>query len=418
MGEEAVSDSQAGAPSLGPFAPAFSGNPYPFYAVMRHGRREMNLGPFRVWLLTRYEEVLSGFKRPEIFSSLAFRESRPELLQARGATPEQVASFEAVMLASVPTVLNTDPPEHGRYRGILNRGFTPRGIGRIEGRIREITTALVDELIRKGGPADLVRELTIPLPVTVIAELLGVDPARREEFKRWSDAAVNQNARGAELDRTIQAMGEFNAYFASEIERRRAVPSDDLISVLVQAETDEGRLSPQELVAFCRLLLIAGNETTTNLIGNAMIALLANPDQLERLRAEPHLIENAVEETLRFDPPVQGLPRAVLRDVEVGDEKIPAGARVLLMIGSANRDPDRWPDADRFDVGRDTTGHLGFGFGIHYCLGSHLARLESRIALEAILGRLRNLRLAGDVERIVNPILRGPARLPLAFEPA
>jgi len=413
-----MSDPQpAPEPSFGPFAP-LGANPYPIYTAMRHGPREMNFGPFRIFLLSRYDDVLSGFKRPEIFSSIAFRESRPELLAMRGASPAQIEAFNAVMLAGVPTVINTDPPEHGRYRGILNRGFTPREIGRIEARIREITTALVDELLAKRGPADLVAELTIPLPVTVIAELLGVDPARRADFKRWSDAFVSQMGRSAQLDPMIAAMREFNEYFAAEIERRRADPSDDLISRLVHAETPEGRLSPLELLAFTRLLLVAGNETTTNLIGNAVIALLESPEQLERLRAEPALVDNAVEEALRYDSPVQGLPRMTVKDVEVGGEKIPAGARVMLMIGAANRDPERWPDADRFDVARDTTGHLGFGFGIHFCLGSHLARLESRCALEAIVGRLANLRLAGEIVRNANPILRGPARLPVAFDRA
>jgi cytochrome P450 len=196
-------------PSFGPFAP-LGANPYPLYAAMRHGRREMKFGPFEIFLLSRYDDVLSGFKRPEIFSSMAFRESRPEILQMRGATPEQIEAFNAVMLPGVPTVINTDPPEHGRYRGILNRGFTPREIGGMEARIREITTRLIDELLANGGPADLVSQLTIPLPVTVIAELLGVDPERHADFKRWSDAFVSQMGRGTNLDPTIASMREFN----------------------------------------------------------------------------------------------------------------------------------------------------------------------------------------------------------------
>jgi cytochrome P450 len=404
-------------PPFGPVGSLAGADPYPIYAVMRQGRRELKVGPFEIFMLTRYEDVLSGFKRPEVFSSLAFREARPEMLAMRGATPAQIEAFKAVMLSDVPTVLNADPPEHTRYRGILNRGFTPREIGGLESRIREITMQLVDDMLARGGTADLVSELTIPLPVTVIAELLGVDRRRHADFKRWSDAFVNQIDRNAgRLDGTIAAMREFNEYFAAEIERRRADPSDDLISRLVHAETSEGRLSPLELLAFTRLLLVAGNETTTNLVGNAVIALLNQPAELERLRAEPEWIPNAVEEALRYDPPVQGLPRLVVKDVEVGGEKIPAGARVMLMIGSANRDPERWKDPDRFDVTRDTTGHLGFGFGIHFCLGSHLARLEARCALEAIVTRLPGLRFAGEVVRNVNPILRGPARLPVAFD--
>ncbi len=402
--------------SFGPFAFGGQADPYPLYTAMRSGKRELRLGPFEVFLLSRYDDVLSAFKRPEIFSSAAFRESRPEFLAMRGATPAQIEQFKEVMLTAVPTVLNSDPPEHGRYRGILNRGFTPREIGRIESRIREIAKSLVDDLLASEGPVDLVSRLTVPLPVTVIAELLGVDRAHHADFKRWSDAFVNQMGRaGQAIEATLRVMGEFNDYFASAIERRRREPKDDLISQLVHAETSEGRLSPRELLAFTRLLLVAGNETTTNLVGNAVIALLNHPDQLARLRAEPGLVPDAVEEALRYDPPVQGLPRSVAKDVEVGGEKIPAGARAMLMIGSANRDPERWRDPDRFDVERDTTGHLGFGFGIHFCLGSHLARLESRVALEAIVTRLHDLELAGEIERNPNPILRGPSRLPVTF---
>ena len=393
-----------------------SADPYPIYTAMRQGRRHLQMGAFDLFLLSRYDEVLSAFKRPEIFSSLGFRERRPEMLEMRGATKEQIEAFNEAIGAEVPTVLNSDPPEHGRYRGILNRGFTPREIGRLEGRIRAITHSLVDAILVKGtGATDLVSELTVPLPVTVIAELLGVDPSLRVDFKRWSDAFIGQADRNAPLDPTIAAMREFNAYFAAEIERKRSDPSDDLISQLVHAETSEGRLSSPELLAFTRLLLIAGNETSTNLIGNAVIALLKNPDQLARLRSEPTLLGNTVEEALRFDPPVQGLPRMAAREVEVGGEKIPKGALVMLMIGSANRDPERWPEPDRFDLTRDTAGHLGFGFGIHFCLGSHLARLETRSALEAIVTRLPNLRFDGEVTRTTMPILRGPTRLPLAF---
>jgi cytochrome P450 len=392
-------------------------DPYAFYAAMRNGSRKLAFGPFEIWMLTRYDEVAAGFKRPERFSSIAFRETRPDANFAH-LPKETLRELRAVMLPEVPTVINSDPPEHGRYRGILNRGFTPREMGKLEGRIRQITGELVDALIARGGPSDLVRDLTVPLPVTVIAELLGVDRARHGDFKRWSDAFVNQARRDASIEPMLEAMREFNAYFAAEIERRRSDPADDLISELVHADTAEGRLSPLELLAFVRLLLVAGNETTTNLIGNAVLALLDHPDQLARLQADPALVPDAVEEALRYDPPVQGLPRATTEALELGGETIPAGARVMLMIGAANRDPARWPEPDRFDLARDTTGHLGFGFGIHFCLGSHLARLESRVALEAIVTRLANLRLAGAVGRNPNPILRGPASLPLAFEAA
>jgi cytochrome P450 len=404
-------------------------DPYAFYAAMRNGPRKLPFGPIEIWMLTRYDEVAAAFKRPEQFSSIAFRETRPDANFAH-LPKEKLRELIAVMLPEVPTVINSDPPGHGRYRGILNRGFTPREMGKLEGRIRQITTELVDDILARGGATDLVRDLTVPLPVTVIAELLGVDRARHADFKRWSDAFVktvqrvergdepgeHQARRDGSIDPMLESMREFNAYFAAEIERRRSDPSDDLISQLVHADTAEGRLSPLELLAFVRLLLVAGNETTTNLIGNAVLALLQHPDELARLSATPELVADAVEEALRYDPPVQGLLRATTGEMELGGETIPAGARVILMMGAANRDPARWSEPDRFDLARDTTGHLGFGFGIHFCLGSHLARLESRVALEAIVTRLANLRLAGPVTRTANPILRGPATLPLAFE--
>ena len=417
MSASTESATASAAPPLLMFSPEFTANPYPLYAAMRAGQRHIKVGPIEIWLLSRYDDVISAFRRPEIFSSTAFRDQQAALMRP-GLDAATLREFSEVMLAGVPIVLNSDPPEHGRYRGILNRGFTPREIGGLEPRIRAVTSRLIDDLLAKGSPTDLVRDLTVPLPVTIIAELLGVDPSMHDAFKRWSNAFVNQASRSEPLEPIVADMREFNEYFAAEIERRRTHPSDDLISKLVHTETAEGRLTALEILAFSRLLLVAGNETTTNLVGNAMIALLSNPEQLERVRADPTLVPNVVEETLRFDPPVQGLPRLVVRDVEVGGEKIPAGARVMLMIGSANRDPARFPDPDRFDVTRDTTGHLGLGFGIHFCLGSHLARLESRIVLEGITGRLANLQLAGPVKRNPSPILRGPATLPLAFDPA
>jgi cytochrome P450 len=407
------------APPLVPlFSPEFREDPYPLYRAMRQGSRQVRFGPVELWFLSRYEDVLSALKRPEIFSSTAFREQQRPELRRSDVPQETLRELREVALVNVPTVINTDPPEHARYRGILNRGFTPREIGSIEPRVRAVAEQLVDELLARGGPTDLVRDFTVPVPVTIIAELLGVDPGRREAFKRWSDAFVSRGSRDSALEPIVARMREFNEYFAAEIERRRSHPSDDLISKLVHTETAEGRLSALEILAFSRLLLVAGNETTTNLVGNAVIALLEHPDQLERVRAEPDLIPNVVEETLRFDPPVQALPRLAMRDVELGGEKISAGATVMLMIGAANRDPARFPDPDRFDVLRDTTGHLGFGFGVHFCLGSHLARLESRCMLGAILGRMKNLRLAGKIERNSIPILRGPSTLPLDFDPA
>ena len=397
-------------------SPEFRENPYPGYAMLReHGLGRIT--PFDSWAAARYDDVLWVLKQPKLFSSTAFRMTRPDMMLAQAASSVPAETVNQVMLRDVPSVINSDPPEHERYRGILNRGFTPRRIDRLEPRIREIARECVDAVVGKGR-TDLVRDLTIPLPVIVISELLGVDPERRGDFKRWSDAFIAGVGRRVAFEETIETMREFNEYFEEQIDRRRSEPGDDLLSVLVHAETSEGRLSPRELLAFTRLLLVAGNETTTNLIGNAVIALLENPGELDRLRSDLSLIPDTVEETLRWDPPVQALPRVATEDVELRGEKIAKGERVTVLFGAANRDPAKFPDPDSFDITRDTKGHVGFGFGIHFCLGSHLARLEARYALEAVITRMPDLRLAGPIERHTMPLLRGPASLPLEFTPA
>lgn len=240
------------------------------------------------------------------------------------------------------------------------------------------------------------RDLAIPLPVTVIAELLGVAPERGDDFKRWSDLFLSTLAQTPDTEtfRQIEtAMQEFADYFGEVIEARRRRPADDLVSTIVHAETEDGALTDVEVLAFCRLLLIAGNETTTNLIARMVTTLLDHPEQLAKLRADLDLLPNAVEETLRYAGVVPTLPRLTTQEVEVGGVKIPAGQVVMPFFMAANRDPRRFSDPDRFDITRKTTGHLGFGFGAHFCLGAHLARLETRIAMEGVLRRLPNLRI-------------------------
>jgi cytochrome P450 len=267
----------------------------------------------------------------------------------------------------------------------------------------------------------LVADLAIPLPVTIIAEILGVDPAQKDDFKRWSDwivmdfmGQITEEMR-PEVERDMDA---FMAYFEVAVGERRAQPRDDLISALIRAETEEQALTADEVLAFIVLLLVAGNETTTNLIGNAVRALLDHPEQLERMQRDPSLVPNAIEEALRYDPPVQFLLRRAARDVEIAGAVIPENALVMVSFASANRDERKFADPDRFDVTRDAQGHLAFGHGIHFCLGAPLARLEARIALEEILARLPNLRRLDDtLELVDSPFLRGPRRLPLTFTP-
>jgi cytochrome P450 len=253
----------------------------------------------------------------------------------------------------------------------------------------------------------------------IIAELLGVDPERKDQFKHWSDNVVLQiGASQEDAERMDEELEGFREYFEATVEERRRQPRGDLISVLVQAEAQQQALTSDEVMGFIGLLLIAGNETTTNLLGNAVLALLAHPEQLARVLDDASLIPNLVEEALRYDAPVQFLFRVATQEVELAGTALPKGAAVLPLFGSANRDERRFTNAGRFDVTRDAQGHVAFGHGIHFCLGAPLARLEARIALEALLFGFRDLALKEDrVERIDSFFLRGPKRLPLTFEP-
>jgi len=265
---------------------------------------------------------------------------------------------------------------------------------------------------------DVVRDLAVPLPVTMIAEMLGIEPERRHDFKRWSDTVID-NATGAGRANpfgkaVLDAFAEMTTYVVRIARERRRKPAVDLISQLVSIGGGEG-LSPLELVQFVTLLLVAGNETTTNLIGNATAALLDHPEQLARVAADPSLVPSLIEETVRFDAPVQLVFREALADVELAGVRIPAGSIVVPLIGSANRDERRFPDPDRFDVARNPQGHVGFGFGKHFCLGASLARLEAKVALEALVPELRHRRRRdAQLARIDSFLVRGPSRLMLS----
>jgi cytochrome P450 len=274
--------------------------------------------------------------------------------------------------------------------------------------------------LRRGEPFDVIRDLAVPVPTIVIAELLGVEAERRADFKRWSDALIAATggaarAAGFLASGMLEAIREFAEYFVEVAERRRREPRQDLVSVLLDAQHRDGALEPMELVMFALLLLVAGNETTTNLIGNAANALLDHPRELERVRRDPALAANLVEETLRFDGPVQLLFRRATRDLELAGTRIAAHQIVVPLLGSANRDERHWgADAEEFRATRDAQGHVGFGFGVHFCLGASLARLEARCALEALVPELpRFRRREREVEYVDSAIIRGPRRVEL-----
>lgn len=417
-----------------PASPAVTQDPYPYYEAMRRESPVYRIPSSGFYAVSRYDDVMRVLKDPEVFSSNGMRLMMMSAMTGNvqnmaldvediRAEREKVAEqldFDPGMFLSAQTVISSDPPQHGRLRSIVNRGFTPRRIAALEPRVREIarellTTAVEDD----SGSFDLVRDYSIPLPVRVIAELIGVEPEKRADFKRWSDTIVSgASGSAASPQEMIATFAEFTAYFNEISERRRKEPANDLISTLVQAEEGDS-LSPVEVIMFAVLLLVAGNETTTNLIGNGIQALLAHPDQLEKIQADTGLIPGFVEEALRYDSPVQALFRQTKDDVEVAGTKIPTGSIVLPLFASANRDDAQFPDAARFDVTRNPQGHVAFGFGIHFCLGASLARLEAKVAFEELLGRTARLeRLEAETEYIDSFLLRGPRSLPLRYTAA
>ena len=386
------------------FDAAFREDPYPLYAKSRAQGPVAQVDPIGAWLVTGYDEVVDVLKSPGVYSSAAMQ----------GALA-QVEIEDSEDDGPPPMVITTDPPKHDRLRTLVNRGFTPGRIGGVESRIREIAAELFAAMDTRGE-CDLVSELSVPLPVRVIAELLGVDPDRFEDFKRWSQAVVAIFGRSASPEVRAAAnasIDELADYIDAAAEERRGKPRQDLISVLIEKEAEDV-LTLDEVIGFVILLLVAGNETTTSLIGSTAIALHDHPGQLAAVQAERALIPSLVEEALRYTSPVQLLFRQTTREVELGAVRLPKDAIVLPSYAAANRDPKRFADPDRFDVKRNAQGHLAFGLGIHFCLGAGLARLEARVAFEGLVPRLEKLqRRDSSIRWSESPFLRVPQELPL-----
>jgi cytochrome P450 len=397
-------------------SPEVRENPYPYYAAMR---RESPIHPLApgapLYAITRHADVIHILHHPEQFSSSALQAA----LQGGGVGigPNSGALAGHRLLAS-PMMIATDPPDHGRLRRLVNRGFTPRRIAGLEPRIREIANQCLDDSIR-DGELELVRGLAVPLPVKVIAEMLGVERDRVDQFKAWSDAFVIglSGATGQYTPEDVRkAADEMADYFERFAAERRANPKDDLISVLAQAEEGDA-LSTGELMSFVALLLIAGNETTTNLIGNGVKALLAHPDQFERVMSDASLVPKLVDEVLRYDSPIQALPRSNKDAVELPSGIVPENSTLLVFYAAANHDDEQFPNAEDFDIDRSTQEHVAFSHGIHYCLGASLARLEARVAFETLFSRCKNIRLATDsIPMIDSAVLRGPKSVQLHVE--
>ena len=390
-------------------------NPYPAYARLRETAAVLPVGPpLSAWLVTRYEDVGPILKNPALFSSRCMDFSQ-RMNSQLSAELRQWARADNSLLA-------TDPPVHTRLRQVVSHAFTPRRVAELEPRVRAITRELLEPLLREEEP-DFVAGLAVPLPLIVIAELLGVEPERRHDFKRWSEDTILASALSlspvdpARLETSLRAM---HAYLREAIAERRRAPREDLISGLLEAEPPEAPLTEEDVLSFCRLLLVAGTETTTNLLGNGMLALVRHPGEWERLVAHPALVPQAVEEMLRYDSPVQGILRETTQQAPVAGQVLPAGCRVMVLVGSAHRDPRRFPDAERFDITRDTQGHYALGHGIHFCLGAPLARLEARVVLEEWVRQVARVQLAPGQEAALDwgasLFVRGPRALRLKLE--
>ncbi|MFJ8196855.1 cytochrome P450 [Streptomyces sp. NPDC096152] len=401
-------------PILLPYAdPAFLADPFPFYRQLREEgpvRRAVIAGGLEAWLVTRYEDNLAALSDPRLSSDVR-EASDTRLLERLPATDRE---------SMMRTMLRCDPPDHTRLRRLVSKAFTARRVGELRPRIQEITDGLLDAIL-PAGRADLVESFALQLPVTVIGELLGVPVADRHAFHRWTTEMLVQGAEPPDPARIEHAWRQMRSYLTALLGTKRGRPQDDLLSALITARDEEHRLDEEELIAMSFLLLVAGYVTTVNLIGNALVALLAHPDQLRRLRDDPGLLPGAVEEFLRYDGPVNpGIARFAREDVTIGGVTIPRGATVLVASAIADRDPAQFPDPDRLDITRESNAHLAFGHGVHYCLGAPLARLEGQIAIGTALRRLPGLRLAvppGELSWRAGG-LRGPEHLPVTFAPA
>lgn len=412
-----------------PYSPETHADPFPAYAHLRAHAPVTFLEDVGAWAVARHADVQFVLSRADLFSSDAmqtmFLSSKPGAATAddpevmgRMIALAQALPFTIEEMATARNLISTDPPVHEVLRKIVSRGFTPRRIAAYEERVRAIVASCLARL-RDGESFDLVRGLAVPVPTVLIAEMLGVEPERQQDFRRWSEMVVAQSTgsrRGDGQDAEyIETISELSRYMVEVIDERRREAADDLVTALVRAQDGEGTLTPMEVVSFTILLLVAGNETTTNLIGNAVNALLAHPEQLERVRRDRALLPAVIEETLRWEGPIQFLFRRVRSEVAVGGVTLPTNSIVMPLIGSANRDERIFTDPERYDIGRDTSGSLAFGIGVHFCLGAALARLEARIAVGALIDELAGLRrVEPTIEYIDSFLIRGPRQLTLA----
>jgi cytochrome P450 len=406
---------QTAATFFNPFDPAFRADPYPTYRrLIAEAPTHTNQLGFVV--LTRYADCTTLLRHPAATTDDRKAPEFRERVLAMGLDVD-------AELARPRPFLFLDPPDHTRLRGLVNTAFTPRVVEKLRPRAQ----AIVDELLARvaaAGSMDVIEDLAYPLPVQIICELLGVPVEDQAKFREWTrqvaraldpEMAIPQE----EQERRQQTFEAFREYFAGLVAKRREDPRDDLISALIAAEDQGDKLTHEELITTCVLLLIAGHETTVNLIGNGTLALLRHRDQLELLQRDPSLLRTAVEELLRFDPPVQLTGRQALEDIPLTDVTLQRGQQGIMLLAAANRDPAQFPDPERLDITREDNRHLAFGMGIHFCVGAPLARVEGQIAIGTLVRRFPDIALATDQPRYKEQLtLRGLESLPVTFTAA
>jgi cytochrome P450 len=373
-------------------------DPYPVFKELRREQPVYWCAGAGYWAITKYDDGLRIHRDPETFCS-------GEGMAMRGGELEDVKGFD--------TLITLDPPRHTRQRQLVSRAFTPRAVSDLEPRIREIVRDLLDG-VDPGETIDFVDAIAAPLPIIVIAELLGVPIEDRDRFVAWTNASVGRADPEYAEDQSLAVSGEQYNYFVNIVEQRRREPTEDLISRLVAVESGADDFTADDLLNLCFLLLAAGNETTRNLISGGVLGLMENPEEKEKLRSGATPIPMGVEEMLRWWNPVIHMARTAMRDVTVRDQPVRAGDQVVMFYGSLNRDEEVFgPDADSFVVDREPNPHLSFGFGQHFCLGANLARLEARVMFEELLERFSDPELDGEVQRLRSTMIRGIKHMPV-----
>ncbi|WP_371478933.1 cytochrome P450 [Kitasatospora sp. NBC_00315] len=382
-------------------------DPYPLYARMRR-EDPVHRSAQGIWYLTRYTDVEAAL------GDLRLSNDRDRMTRAFTALGGDLKALSRLTDRLGRVMTNTDPPDHARLRKLANRAFTARRVDALRDGVQRIVDRLIDEAVAAGPTMDLIQAVASPLPMSVVGELFGIPDEDRPRVNSW----FQQFGRLAEdIDRSEAAIEEYEEYLSGLVRQRRREPGDDLISALVATQAQDDRLTDSELLSTCFVLITAGDETTTHLIGNGTLALLRHPDQLARLRADPHLIRDAVEELARYDTVTQAIVRVVAQDLEIGGRTMREGELVYLFLGATNRDPERFENPDRLDLSRRGNRHLSFGHGPHFCLGGPLAKLQAEVAVGTLVRRLPELRLAAGAELDwrPNPLQRRLCTLPIAY---